>query len=287
MAQLCRMPVMIHRCYLEVTNVCNLNCVFCPKTSRKPQYITEEEFNFIVDRLAGKVRFLYLHLMGEPLLHPLLPVFVATARAKGLQPIVTTNGTLLDKNMPLAESGAYKVQISLHSHEGNGKDDPQSYIAGVAEFAKRAACAGSIVVMRLWNKGGLDAQNEMLLSLLEGHFVKPWTKRSDGMRLAENIYIEYGDKFDWPDSSIKENVSTDVFCHALRNQIGVLVDGSVVPCCLDHDGDMTIGNIFRQTLDEILSAPRARAIYDGFTEHKAVEDLCRRCGYANQKLFHQ
>ena len=278
---------MILRCYLEVTNVCNLSCNFCPKTTRAPQFITEDEFHHITDKLVGKVKFLYLHLMGEPLLHPLLADFVAKARAKGFLPIVTTNGTLLSKNMPLAEAGAYKLQISLHSHEGNGKVNPQDYIAGVAEFAKRASQAGSIVVMRLWNKGGMDSQNTMLLQLLKSYFTSRWTERSDGLRLAQNVYVEYGDKFDWPDSTNEENHCTEMFCHALRNQIGVLVDGTAVPCCLDHDGDIALGNIFHQSLDEILSSHRARALYGGFTEHKAVESLCRRCGYAKEKLFHK
>ena len=86
--------------------------------------------------------------------------------------------------------------------------------------------------------------------------------------------------FEWPDSEQAEFQGKDVFCYALRNQIGVLVDGSVVPCCLDHDGDITLGNLFYQSLDEILSSPRAKALYDGFTQHTATECLCRRCGYA-------
>ena len=86
--------------------------------------------------------------------------------------------------------------------------------------------------------------------------------------------------FEWPDAKHAEYDATDVFCYALRNQLGVLVDGSVVPCCLDHAGDITLGNLFNQSLDEILQSPRAQALYNGFTNHKAVEPLCQRCGYA-------
>ena len=86
--------------------------------------------------------------------------------------------------------------------------------------------------------------------------------------------------FEWPDAEHAEYEDTDVFCYALRNQIGVLVDGSVVPCCLDHAGDITLGNLFEQSLDEILASPRAKALYDGFTRHIATESLCRKCGYA-------
>ncbi|MGN0214161.1 MAG: radical SAM/SPASM domain-containing protein [Muribaculaceae bacterium] len=271
---------MILRCYLEITNICNLNCVFCPKTRRPPQTITAEQFDAITDKLRGEVKYLYLHLMGEPLLHPLLPQFIETARSKGFLPIVTTNGTLLSQVRNVAESKPYKVQISLHSHEANTLANPETYIGNVARFAAEAAAHGTIVVLRLWNKGGYDECNRQIEQLLASHFPEPWTERHDGYKLAENIYLEHDSMFNWPDSDADECNGDEVFCYALRNQIGVLVDGTVVPCCLDHDGELALGNLHQSSLSQILASPLARAIYHGFTSHNAVEPLCRRCGYA-------
>ena len=73
-----------------------------------------------------------------------------------------------------------------------------------------------------------------------------------------------------------------VFCYGLRDQLGVLCDGTVVPCCLDHEGDIVLGNLFQEDLDAILASPRAQAIYRGFSDGKAAEELCRRCGYARR-----
>lgn len=126
---------MITRCYLEITNVCNLNCVFCPKTTREKHSMTLDEFDTLTTRLAGEVRFLYFHLMGEPFLHPLLPEFIVMARRKGFTPIITTNGTLLAQRGDLLDALPHKLQISLHSHEGNGKDNPEQYIDEVMSFA--------------------------------------------------------------------------------------------------------------------------------------------------------
>ena len=271
---------MINRCYLEITNICNLDCLFCPKTGRKKRTLTPEEFALLTDRLAGNIKFLYFHLMGEPLLHASLPQFVVMAREKGFVPVLTTNGTLLAKARPLIDAQPHKVQISLHSHEGNGKENPEAYVREVMEFALEAASRGIIIVLRLWNQGGYDKENELLLNLIAGYVHRPWHERHDGWRVAENIYIEYGRMFEWPDSARPDESKEEAFCYALRNQIGVLVDGTVVPCCLDHDGDIALGNLFEQPLDEILSSPRARALYNGFTRHQAVEPLCRRCGYA-------
>lgn len=271
---------MISRCYLEITNICNLNCVFCPKTDRKKGKLTLEEFNILTDRLQGEIQFLYFHLMGEPLLHPLLPQFIDTARAKGFIPVITTNGTLLSQAQGVIDARPYKVQISLHSHEGNKKEDAAEYIHSVMQFATKAASNGTIVVLRFWNQGGYESTNEALISLMAQHIPTPWKEQNNGWKLADKIFLEYDKMFEWPDSARPEYTEDDLFCYALRNQIGVLVDGTVVPCCLDHAGEIDLGNLFHTPLKDILSSPRAQAIYEGFTRHTAVEPLCRRCGYA-------
>lgn len=271
---------MITRCYLEITNVCNLDCLFCPKTKRAKRTLSPLDFNLLTDRLRGRVKFLYFHLMGEPLLHAHLPEFIIKARDKGFVPVLTTNGTLLHKAGQLIDALPHKVQISLHAHEGNGLNNLEQYVSGVMQFAREAASHGIIIVLRLWNRGGYDSANERLLNLLAQYLPRPWTERYDGWRLAENIYLEFDNMFEWPDSEREEYGVDESFCYALRNQIGVLADGTVVPCCLDHDGDIAFGNLFEQPLEEILASPRARAMHDGFTRHEAVEPLCRRCGYA-------
>ncbi|MBE6268021.1 MAG: radical SAM protein [Bacteroidales bacterium] len=272
---------MISRCYLEITNICNLNCLFCPKTDREKAYLTIEEFNTLTDKLRGEINFLYFHLMGEPLLHPRLTDFIAIAREKGFVPIITTNGTLLSKAHNLTETGLHKIQISLHSQEGNAKENLEEYIHDVMDFSLLAAKNGIIVVLRLWNEGGYNSKNETIMNHIAEHVQRPWTSRYDGWKICENLYLEIDSVFEWPDTERDELSQNESFCYALRNQIGVLVDGTVVPCCLDHAGAIKLGNLHTQTLGEILSSPRAKAIYDGFTRHEAVEPLCKRCGYAN------
>ena len=271
---------MISRCYLEITNICNLNCLFCPKTDREKRRVTFEEFDTLTDRLRGEIQFLYFHLMGEPLLHPLLPQFIETARTKGFIPVITTNGTLLSQAQGVIDARPYKVQISLHSHEGNKKKDAAEYIHSVMQFATKAASNGTIVVLRFWNQGGYESTNEALINLIAQHIPTPWKEQSNGWKLADRIFLEYDKMFEWPDATRPEYAEENLFCYALRNQIGILVDGTVVPCCLDHAGEIKLGNLFHTPLKDILSSPRAQAIYEGFTRHTAVEPLCRRCGYA-------
>lgn len=265
---------------------------------RKRRQLSEEEFDLLTDRVRGKVCFLYFHLMGEPLLHPLLPQFVTMAREKGFKTVLTSNGTLLHRAMALLDTLPYKIQLSLHSHESNARGELSEYMDQVMRFSTQAAGKGTCMVLRLWNQGGMDRENEEVMRLIEKYVPKPWKERPDGFRLCDNLYLEFDRKFEWPggggkaasdDSDGKQEESDgkleaspskskqEYFCKALIKQIGVLSDGSLVPCCLDHDGDVILGNLFHQSLEEILASPRAQALVEGFRHHAATEPLCQSC----------
>ncbi|MBQ3497421.1 MAG: SPASM domain-containing protein [Oscillospiraceae bacterium] len=276
---------MLKRAYVEITNICNLHCAFCPGTRRAPRTMSADEFSLVCARIAPHVKYIYLHIMGEPLLHPQLPRLLEIAGEHGLRVCVTTNGTLLRaRGGALLESSAlHKVSVSLHSFEGNDRaGDLQGYLSDAWDFASSAAARGVICALRLWNEGALDARNgEILDFLCQKTGTAEWeTVRGGSRKLAEHIYLENAARFDWPDLDAPERGTE--FCLALREQFGVLVDGTVVPCCLDHEGDLSLGSIFAQPLDEILHSPRAKALYDGFSRRRPCEELCRRCGYASR-----
>lgn len=269
--------------YLEISNICNLKCSFCPGTKRPKRLMTEEEFRSLLPKLQQWTDFLYFHLMGEPLCHPNLYTFLDLAYEAGFKVILTTNGTgLNDHTDHLRKAkGLHKVNISLHAFEANDLAMPfEQYLDSCFSFGRKAE--GNVLVSyRLWNQGGMDAKNEQILNTLKTYFPTPWFDERKGIRIGQRIYLEHGDKFDWPDLSAPV-CSDRVFCYGLRDHIGILCDGTVVPCCLDHEGDIALGNLFTQDLDEILNTPKAKAIYDGFSNGKAPEELCHRCGYATR-----
>lgn len=239
--------------------------------------------------LLPKIRpfssFLYFHLMGEPLCHPHLEEFLRLAQEYDFRVILTTNGTLLKKQqqMLLRSEALHGVNISLHSFEANELSVPfETYLRDAFAFGQ-AAEGKCIVSYRLWNEGGLDEKNNEIIAALHQHFPSEWVQERLGVRIGQHIYLEHGERFDWPHLSAQED-GEEVFCYGLRDQIGVLCDGTVVPCCLDHEGDLALGNLFVQELQEILDSPRAKAIFDGFSEHKAAEELCRKCGFARRFL---
>ena len=269
--------------YVEISNLCNLNCRFCPGTKRPPGRMNAETFSSLLPKLRPYTDFLYFHLMGEPLCHPQLEEFLTLAGQAGFKVILTTNGTLLAKQqeMLLTHPALHKVNISLHAFEANDLAVPfEQYLDDCFIFGRTAA-GKKLVVYRLWNQGGADQLNNDILARMKTHFPGPWAAEPRGTRIDARVYLEYGEKFDWPDMDAEEGTCR-LHCLGLRDQIGVLWDGTVVPCCLDHEGDLALGNLFEQDLNQILSSPRSKAIHEGFLRGEAVETLCRRCGYARR-----
>jgi MoaA/NifB/PqqE/SkfB family radical SAM enzyme len=278
---------MLKKAYLEITNVCNMDCSFCHKTAREGRVMSEDEFELLTDRLRGKAEQLYFHLMGEPTLHPLLPKFVRRAREKGFLPIITTNGTLLARvGEALIAAAPYKVSISLHAPAANAAFADAAYLDNCISFARRAAEGGAYLALRLWNLGGDgEGENAAILSRLHAEFDGEWVNVRGGasQRIATRIFLEWGEHFDWPDLCAPASCAdADAFCYGLRDQIGVLCDGTVVPCCLDSDGILALGNLLEEPLEKILHSPRATAMSEGFACRRATEPLCQHCGYAER-----
>ena len=276
---------MPNKAFLEITNVCNLSCSFCHGTKREGRFMTTDEFTLAATRLRPFADYLYYHLLGEPLLHPQLGCFLDIAADLGFQSILTTNGTLLHekKNTLLQARSLRKVSISLHCYEANSLGIAlEDYLLECFAFCKDLSEQGSIAVMRLWNNGGADSLNEKILEKMHRAFPGEWKQLHSGFMLKEKAFLEWGDLFEWPDMDAPD-FGAKHSCYGLRDQIGVLCDGTVVPCCLDAEGDINLGNIFETDIQTILHAPRAVAIRRAFEQRNVSEPLCRRCGYASVK----
>lgn len=274
---------MYSRVYVEITTICNRNCTFCPGTKRTPKRMSMEEFKIIIEKLKGVTKYLYLHVMGEPLTHPLLPEFIRCATEEGFLVSITTNGTLLKKReVELLSSGVYKMNISVHSFEEGSSGEYEEYITDCMKFADRASAFGILTVLRLWNNGYDKGRNISTLQMLQNYFTKEeWMQGGKGARIRNKLHLEYGERFEWPDME-KEDRGSEVYCYGLKDHFAILCDGSVVPCCLDREGEITLGNIFNENVEEILSSQRANAMRQGFSCRRATEELCRKCGYARR-----
>ena len=282
---------MPNKAFLEITNVCNLACSFCHGTKREPHFMTVDEFKRAASEIRPFADYLYFHLMGEPLLHPEIGTFLDIAGKLGFKVILTTNGTLLSSvgDILLSSPALFKVSISLHSYEANKVcESLDSYLSDCFDFCKKASKKGIISVLRLWNIGGLESLNDEIIakmhSAFDGGTTKEWQEIYSGYKVDEKLFLEWGDLFEWPDIDGKE-YGGDHGCYGLRDQIGVLCDGTVVPCCLDADGAIDLGNIFTIPLEDILNSDRAKRLKQSFIDRNVCEELCRKCGYAHMKNY--
>lgn len=280
---------MLERIYIEIGNICNLNCSFCGGTVKPKKQMSIEEFAIICKKVKRHTKFIYLHIMGEPLLHKELDNILKISKENELPVCITTNGTLLKEKGPVLLNNAvavHKVSISLHAPEGNNINDLSEYLNSCVSFAKSAAKENIYIVFRLWNKDstegkGLNFQNGFIESFLKAEFKNDWQSRPRGFRLDKNIFLEFDNVFTWPSDS-KAEYKTKGFCHGLTNQLGILADGTVVPCCLDSNGEIDLGNIFQNSLEDILNSDRAVNIKSNFAKGTILEPLCQKCTFARK-----
>jgi len=281
---------MFKKIFVEITNRCNLACDFCPATNRTKSDIAPEVFAALLPQLTPFTKHLALHVLGEPLLHPDLPQLLALCHQQGMQVNLTTNGTLLPRQaqMLLAAPALRQINISLHSTSGRSCGDPAGYLTGVLAFASLAAVRGVFVSLRIWDLPPTQLQNgirwqDEVLTRLEGFFaisapLSDVVAAGQGVKLADRIFLSQKDLFAWPSLSAPDLGGRGT-CRGLRDQVAILVDGTVVPCCLDGEGNIPLGNVFAEPFAEIIAGERVARIRRGFQERKLVEELCRRCSY--------
>ena len=276
--------------YLEVTNRCNLSCSFCLRSDRVKAFMRTKDFRTILCRIEGHTDHLALHVLGEPLLHPELDQILALCREHRLKVNLTTNGTLLPQRQELllASPALRQVNISLHSFSEQATDPGFSgYLDGIFAFLREAAATGLLINLRLWNlvatENGSPRPNDPILKALEDFFALPEPLVSrltpgHGLTLAPKVFLSQNARFTWPHAPAPD-LGDKGTCRGLRDHVAILVDGTVVPCCLDAEADIPLGNIHDQSLAEIINSPRATAIHTGFSQRRLSETLCRRCTF--------
>ena len=280
------------RAYVEISNICNLKCSFCPEVERKQQVMSPESFTTIAQQLEGLVDEVCLHLMGEPLNHPDLASIVQVCGQYKLPINLTTNGVLLmgQRKDLLLDPIVRQVNISVHSFEANFPSrEVGPYMERVLNFAAEAGIhrPDLYINLRLWDQqpdSGPAPTNARIRHLLQERFAVDLSpasiniKRRKQVRLSGRLSVHFDSRFTWPSMDLPVR-SQQGFCHGLGSHFGIHADGSVVPCCLDKEAVINLGNSFRTSLANILSGPRAQRMRTGFDQGVLTEDLCQRCPF--------
>lgn len=286
--------------YIEISNVCNLQCTFCPEVIRDKKFMEPELFKKVAKAVAPLTEEVCFHLMGEPLLHPEFDAYVNLCNTLGLRINLTTNGMLLNQERmeALLNPAMKQINFSLQSFESNFPErDNSSYLQKIFDFTERALQERSDLYInyRLWNHGAIGSKESndlMMKKIKDGLHVDfdavsniQWKKN---VKIKGRAYLHFDSRFEWPHPS-QPIRSTEGFCHGLSSHIGILADGTVVPCCLDKEGVISLGNCGHQNINDLLQSPRAKSIHEGFQKGILVEDLCQKCTFISRfdsKLKH-
>ena len=258
--------------YVEITNRCNLNCDFCIHNKRKIKDMSFDEYKDIISKISGYTSEIYLHVMGEPLIHKDINRFIDYASKMGILVNITTNGYLI-KNI-YNNKNIHRLNISMHSfNERNGKSideylsDIFTYMDSVRE---KTFCS-----IRLWVNNKYSDDILSFINMRYGTSIKKIISDSK-IKISNNLIIDTNHEFIWPDinnSYYNENGK----CLGLIDHIGILCDGTIIPCCLDSNGSINLGNIFNDELDDVLSSNLVNDMINGFRNNKKICELCKHC----------
>lgn len=260
--------------YLEITNVCNLSCDFCIKNSRPRKVMDVNSFKIILDKLNGYTNYLYFHILGEPLIHPLINEFINLSVSKNFYVNITTNGYLI-KNI-IDNKNVRQINISLHSYNEKYGISLDEYMNNIYEYIDKNK-SNTYISLRLWVRG---PNTEIILKKLEEKYNKniDIDEKYSNIILEKNVYLNFSKEFIWPSLDNNYNFENG-FCYALKDHIGILVDGTIVPCCLDSKGIINLGNIYTDNLEKVINSKRYKDMVYNFSNNKKKEELCKHCKF--------
>ena len=260
---------MFKKVYVEITNNCNLSCSFCNKVNRKKEFITMDRFKVLLNKLNGYTNYLYFHLMGEPLIHPNINELIDLG-SKSYKINITTNGYYIDRIKD--NININQINISLHSFNEIYNKTIDEYLNNIFNSVEVLNNNNTIINFRLWAS---TKYKDLIISKLNNYYN---VKINGNTKIRNNMYIEFDSEFIWPDEN-NNYYNEKGSCMGLRTHIGILVDGTVVPCCLDTNGIINLGNIYNEDLKDILDKQIVKDMKENFKNNKKINNLCKHCNF--------
>ena len=265
--------------YIEITNACNLNCPFCIKNKRKINYMTLDNYKYIIDKINNYTREIYLHILGEPLLHPNIIEFIEYANNKNLLVNITTNGYLINnlKN----NNKLNRLNISIHSYNENYNLNISDYLNNIFNTIDNIKDK-TFISLRLWVN---NKNTNYILNYINKRYNTNIEKleKNNKTKITNNLIIDTFHEFIWPD--LNNNYYNELGkCRGLIDHIGILSDGTIIPCCLDTLGNINLGNIYKDELNVILESKIVKEMIEGFKKGYKCQELCKHCSFLENNI---
>ena len=278
-----------NKIYVELTNICGLSCSFCPSQKPPTNTMNIDDFESIIKQVSNYTNVITFHMFGDPLTLSNLEQYLDITHKYNLKVEIVTSGYYLNKFNPkiFLHSAIRQINFSLNSFNKNDMgmslDEYLQYMFDICKL-KLQSKANFFINFRLWNlskeKKSYSFNIEVIKKLEEYFNISINKEEKDSIRLDNKILLDFDNYFQWP--SLESTNNTNGTCYGLKSHIGILSNGDVVPCCLDCNGHIVLGNLQHNTLDYILNDKKAQNIIDGFENNIAVEVLCKKCTFKHR-----
>lgn len=278
--------------HIEITNICNLKCTFCPPKIKPNETMSLEHFEDINSQLKDYTKQLAYHVVGDPLVLSKLDKYLDISLKNDLEVNITTTANNLNEKHfdTLMHKAIRQINFSINSYNANShKKSLDEYLDPIISFIKYAQDKKHeyFINLRIWN---LDEQksakefNQKVFEKINKSFNtdilldEVYKNKPKNIRIDRKLFFNFDEYFNWP-SLENKFVSNEGFCYGLDSHFGILSSGDVIPCCLDQNACVNLGNTNDTQIKDILNSKRVKAIQKGFKEGKVIEELCQKCEY--------
>jgi len=248
-------------------------------------------FDSVIAQASCHSKEIACHVVGDPLTQANLSQYLDIIHKYNCKALLTTSGYFLKKHSyeTLFHPCVKQINISLNAFNKNDTSlSFEQYIEPILNLAKEKIKRKKelFINFRIWNLDEMMSEkafNQRLFHTFSEAFSLPlslediYHNKAKSIRLAYKVLLHFDNYFQWP--SLENKVYGDGKCQGLQSHIAILASGKVVPCCLDCDGVIELGDLHKQSLEDIISSPRATKMIKGFKEGKATEELCQKCSY--------
>ena len=249
---------------IEITDRCNARCVFCNYNKTNTD-MTYEMFVSIVEQMPEIENVEPQHI-GEALLHPRFLDILSYLRDQGKRIAFHTNGFLLKGDLAkgVAEIAPETIRFSI---EADNKELYEQLRVGL----KWETVLENIEHFQLIKSPQTETSVVMLITEENRNdidrIVKFWRGRVDKVSVTHET--PHGREL------IGHLLDRPLNCWKIESMITIKVDGGIVLCCQDWDGEHIIGHV-SEGIKNVINGSKAKKLINQVKSNKPLP-ICKNC----------
>lgn len=270
---------------VELTNYCNFKCAFCvgqQQGQRSRGYMDLEMFKEICyqAKIYGALGIRLLR-WGEPMMHPNFLEMVDIAKKHNLLVHVTTNGSLLEKvgydNIIDSKLDSLIISFQGTCEKEYKKLRKKDYNDIVSKIIKLRNVRDNRGVNNPYITLSTTVTDETKEEI--NRFKENWLRVVDGVSIGYTCFKRLKDQESVKDYLSRKKILPHLFkCQEVMVKLSIDWDGTVSPCCLDYDQQLSVGNIKDSTLYELWHSDDTKSIRTLLTNKRQdMFSLCQTC----------